>query len=152
MNRESEVAAMLRADATLSALLPGGIYEAGQLPEAGLTDPQATPQAYQAGRLRPCAAVHSRVPVSIFQAISARDGAMGVSQVVEVYIYAREDAQLLWSANEHVYRILAGKRLTHTWALTYVGGEGVRPAPELVDARLIRSEFQLVTIRRSVPV
>ena len=49
----------LEADATLIAILTGGIYDASELPEDGLT-PAAAPGAYTGTRLKPCAVIRFR--------------------------------------------------------------------------------------------
>lgn len=150
MNPESEVATLLRADGPLVALLPGGIYAAGDLGEAGITDPQTTPHAYLGGRLRPCAVVHARAPVPVFQAVSFRDGLAGMRQAIEVYTYARRETNILPAIQQRVYSLLHGRVLTKAWPVEWVGSLGPFPAPELPEARMMRSEYRIVAIRRPV--
>lgn len=152
MSREHEVATLLRADAALVALLPGGIYAAGDLGQAGITDPQTTPQAYQGGRLRPTAVVRARAPVPNFQFVSLRDRHASMNQTVVVYLYARENTATLITAHDVVYSLLHGERLSNAWSATWSDSLGPQVAPELVDAQLVRCEFLIVSIRRPVPV
>lgn len=151
MNWESEVATRLRDDATLTGLVPGGIYAAGVLGEAGITDPKTTPNAYLGGRLRPTLIVRGRAPVPTLGLVNLRDGLASASQVVEVYAYARLDTATLTQAMDRVYTLLHGYALSGAWPAVWAGSLGPIPAPELGDADMVRSEFQIVAIRRPTP-
>ena len=151
MSRESEVATRLRADATLVALVPGGIYTVGDLGEAGITDPKTTPNAWLGGRLRPTVIVRARAPVPSFGLVNLRDGLASASQMLEVYAYARQNHGVLTQVQDRIYTLLQGYALDAAWPTVWTGSLGPLPAPELGDADMSRSEYQIVTIRRPAP-
>lgn len=152
MSRESEVATRLRSDATLVALAPGGIYAAGDLGEAGITDPKTTPNAYLGGRLRPTVIVRERAAVPAYGLADVESGWTSASQVVEVYAYARQNRTVLTQLLERVYTLVQGHAFTGAWPAVWVGSLGPLPAPELGDAYMVRNEYQIVNIRRPAPV
>lgn len=92
MSRESDFATRIAADATLMAVLTGGVYQAGSAGLEGLGR-EATPGAFDAsGFLKPCALVRQRgnVPDG-----NVRDGlaqVVSATQVIEIWLYCDQSA------------------------------------------------------------
>jgi hypothetical protein len=153
MSRESQIAAILRADATLMALLPGRVWEHGKLGVEGLTDPVTTPAAYSGGKLQPAALVRQRakVPTGDLQSIASQR--TSTSQAVEVWVYSSASATIEAVLNR-IYVLLMGKRLAAAFSATWIGGgPGVMPAPEMASGiKTNHEDYRIVFIRRAVTV
>lgn len=147
MSRETEVAARLRADAELASLLPGGIYSAATLGDMGITDPATTPDAWVGGVFQPSAIVRQRTLVPTGEVVDLKDQHASASQVVEVYVYAR-DAMVIEPAQERIYALLQGHVLPRAWPCQWANAVGPVAAPELAGAHMARMDFQIVSIRR----
>lgn len=150
MSRESEVVTLLRADSTLRALLPGGIYSYARLGVAGLTDKKLTPDVWTGGVFNTCALVRQRAPVptGALQSISTK--CTSTSQVIEVWVYAKTSDEIETSL-ARIYALMMGKRLPAAFSATWVGGlPSVMQAPELPpDIKVGRNDYRIVSIRRA---
>lgn len=87
MSREADFATVMEADATLMAILTGGVHVSGEVGPEGISR-HTTPSAFDSdGYLLPCALVRQRalVPDGI-----VRDGQaqhVSAAQVVEIWLY-----------------------------------------------------------------
>lgn len=108
MSRESDFATRMAADATLMAVLTGGVYQSGTVGRLGITR-ETAPAAFDAGGfLLPCALVRQRgrVPDG-----AVRDGAAqatSVAQVVEVWLYEDAGYSAIDAAAGRIYALLEG--------------------------------------------
>ncbi len=107
-NREAEVSAYLRADATLAAILIGGIYASGSLPLEGLGE-SSTPDAFVDGLLLPTAIVRTRARVPAGGIVDLSEQVASASQMLEVWLYADvADQDALHDARQRVYELVQG--------------------------------------------
>ncbi len=148
MSRETEVAAYLRADATLTALLPGGIYSESDMGEAGITSAESTPAVWTGGVFQPCAVVRERMPVPQYQVVDETAQLTDQAQSVEVYVYSRVPATLE-TAHGRIYTLVQGHRFTAAWGARWQGGVSNRRAPELPDVWMARRDYRLISIRKA---
>lgn len=150
MSRESEVVAYLRADSELGTLLPGGVYGYSELGTAGLTDRTQTPDVWTGGVFQACAIVRQRAAVPTGQLQSVQSQRTSTSQVIEIWTYALTD-EAIEAAQNQVYYLMMGKRLTAAFSATWAGGlPDVMPAPELPSKTLVgRNDYRIVFIRRA---
>lgn len=146
-SRESEVAAILRADAALMALLPGGVYSAATLGDMGITDPATTPDVWVGGVFQPSAIVRQRALVPAFDVRDLKEQRTSASQVVEVYTYARDPDEAV-ATQDRVYALLQGVALDAAYPCEWAGAVGPLAAPELSGVALVRTDWQIVSIRR----
>lgn len=94
--------AYLRADATLAALLPGGIYDAQEVSEISR---QNTPGAFDSNKeLRPCMLIRLGPDVP--------DGIRDASRLeLHCYSYARRPAPMLTQVARRLYQLLHERRI-----------------------------------------
>ena len=103
------VRAALAADATLVALLPGGIYDAGAV-VGGEISRQATPSAFDANsELRPCALINGGGDTP------DGPGAIAGRMLVNVWLYHRTSDATLETAAARVRTLLHKAVLTGTY-------------------------------------
>lgn len=134
--------ARLNADATLLALLPGGLYV--NLPVGGLSRDNK-PAAYDTatGKMKVCGVVTGR---NITPRNDLRDKAaqfMTVNQILEVWLYNDRDLTWPFAAADRVYVLLHERPLAGSFGLTLAERIKTR-APELGEAHLLRHDYQVV--------
>lgn len=153
MSRETEGAAVLRADATLVALTPGKIYAYGQLTAAGITDATLTPAVWAGGTFKSAIVVRQRAPVPTGDLQSIRSQRTSTSQAIEVWAYALS-AAAIEAIQNRVYALLMGKRLVAAFSATWIGGgPSIMQAPELPSGIFTNHEdYRIVSIRRALAV
>lgn len=148
MSRESEVVAYLRADDELGDLLPGGVYGQTELGDIGITDKKSTPDVWTGGVFQPTAIVRMRSPVPTGALQSTGTQRTSMSQVVETWVYALDEADIE-AAQNRIYALTMGKRLAASFSATWVGSlPGVVQAPELpAGVKVGREDYRIVSIR-----
>lgn len=149
MSLESAVKTVLAADATLLAILTGGVHSWVDTGRNGLS-PETVEDAYDEGFLLPCAIIRERttVPWGGGHDVAAQTETM--RGMVEVYLYeeGNGDGSALNSAYARIIRLLnqrfvAGAgRLKRTNRLL-----GLRD-PDVSNALMQRADFQVVFIER----
>lgn len=115
MAREDDFATRMTGDATLMAILTGGVHKAGTVGIEGITR-DATPAAFSGGYLLPCALVaqEGNVPTSdvvdyIAQHTSAR-------QRVQIYLYQDSPGYTaIDAAYARLYILFQGHRFSDTF-------------------------------------
>lgn len=126
MSRESDIYAILIADATLLATLTGGVHKRESTGIEGIT--RATvPSAFDSnGYLRPCALIAERatVPDGAVKDLMAQKVSTRV--IVEVYLYADAGAgyTALDTAAARIYVLLQGKQFTGSAEVELVNAVG----------------------------
>lgn len=120
MAHEDEIAALLEADATLLAILTGGVYTAGTVGLDGITR-ESAPDAFDAsGWLLPCALVKQRgnVPTSDVRDYDAQ--VTSATQVVEVWLYSDQGDgyTAIDQAKDRIYTLLQGEMLSDSFEVT----------------------------------
>lgn len=87
MAREDDFATLMAADATLVAILTGGIYKSGTVGNEGITR-ETAPTTFDAnGYLKPCALVAQRAAVPDNQVRDGMAQHTSTVQVVEIWLY-----------------------------------------------------------------
>lgn len=147
-SRESQVAERLRADATLTAILTGGIYRDATLGDEGITNRTTTPDAYSGGLLQPCAIVRQRAMVPGRRVHDEAEQVTDANQVVEVHLYQRGGADQIEAAQERIYALLQGWQAEGAYPADWNGGAAVMDAPEFVGVRTARIDFLFVSLRQ----
>jgi hypothetical protein len=149
MSREAEVAALLEADATLMAILTGGVYTVSELGREGITQDSAPGSFDSDGYLKPTAIVKQRGIVPAGSINDLREKIKSASQVVEIWLYQDTNFDAIDSAQDRIYTVLQGEPLTGTyemdWAFTM---DRMRDEGALNGASMLRIDFQVVSIRR----
>jgi hypothetical protein len=126
VSRESDIYAILSADATLLATLTGGVYKRESTGIEGVNR-TTTPTAFDSnGYLRPCALIAERatVPDGVVKDLMAR--VVSTRVTVEVYLYADSSAGYtpLDTAAARVYALLQGAVLANSFEVELVNVVG----------------------------
>lgn len=129
---------LLAADATLTALLIGGIYSFEQTGRNGLSR-ATTPNAYN-GFLQPCAVIKAG-DVQTIPAI--RDSAAGSRQTVAVFLYDDSSYGSILTARDRVLALLDRQWINGAGFVERVGGSDDARDPKLNNAALIRLDFEV---------
>jgi hypothetical protein len=119
MSFESEVAAILNADAALLLLLTGGVHVSATVGTLGITR-DAVPAAFDAnGYLKPTALVRQRNKVPTGDVLDFDAQIESARQIVEVWLYADSGAgyATLDTAAARVRTLLMGETLTGSFEL-----------------------------------
>lgn len=134
--------ALLEADSTFADPLTGGIYDASELPEEGLT-PTEAPGAWDAyGVLKPCAVIRWRgsVPVDAYPENGSE------RRTVEVYVYQQDGIDTVDAAISRLavllnrYRLIASGKSYH---FKRAGTMGEFVADEVGGANAMMARFQV---------
>jgi hypothetical protein len=117
MSREDEFYDVMSNDAALTAILLGGIYQASQLGEDGITRKE-TPTAFDAdGWLLPCALIVERSRVPSNEIMDYEDQEYSTNQVVEVWLYQDAGFTAIDAAIARLLTLFLGRRLGGSWEL-----------------------------------
>lgn len=146
MSYEAEVAAILEADATLTALLTGGIYTSADVGPLGITR-DTTPGAFDAdGYLRPAALVKQRNRVPTADVLDFDAKLESARQIVEVWLYADQGDgyTTLDTTAARVRSLLMGRQLTDSFELRLaLWIDRQRDTGALAGAAMERLDFQV---------
>jgi hypothetical protein len=125
---------LLEADATLGALLTGGIH-------TGEISRQATPEAFDAhGEVLPCALVkvEAETPTGPYR--------MSARQFVLVYLFQQHDTTAIDSALDRIFTLLHGAKPEGAWECRWVGD--VRDIEDgALRCQMALSRFQVTRLR-----
>lgn len=149
MSHESMLAAMVRVPA-ITAILTGGIYEAGLLTPEGISV-ETTAAAFDAdGYLLPIAIVKQRGLTPTRWATDHEKRAYSFAQVVEVWLYQRIDYATLDLAVPIILSTVQGKWLEgddETFEIDLANiVDRQRDSGVLHDASLIRLDFAITGV------
>lgn len=146
MSFESEVAAILTGDATLMALLTGGVHVSATVGQLGITR-EAVGAAFDAsGWLKPTLLVRQRNRVPTGDVLDFDAKIESARQMVEVWLYADGSAgyATLDSAAARVRSLLMGRQLTGSFELQLaLWVDRAREEGALSGAALERLDFQV---------
>lgn len=149
MSRETQIETLLEADATLMAILTGGIYTSGAVGPEGISR-ATTPSAFDAnGYLKPTALVRQRDLVpdgNVQDGMAQMDSAI---QVVEVWLYADQGDgyTAIDNAINRIYSVLRGVQLEDAFPLELANIiQRQRDEGALAGAALGRIDFAVYSI------
>lgn len=146
MSFESEVAAILQADATLVALLTGGIYTSATAGPNGITRETVSAAFDADGYLRPTALVKQRNVVPTGDVLDFDVKLESARQMVEVWLYSDQSVgyATLDTAAARVRTLLMGRQLTDSFELRLaLWIDRQRDEGALSGAALERLDFQV---------
>ncbi len=150
MSAEDDVKTILAADATLSALLTGGVLTFDETGRQGLSR-GGTPAVFDAttGLLMPCAVVKARARMADGAIVDEAGQETSTRQVVEVWVYQDGDAgySAIDTALARVYTLLHAKHVGDA-AVLWAGNTVVRERdPALENASVGRGDYALHAIQ-----
>lgn len=141
------IQAVLQADATLTALLTGGIYTKRQIGDMGI-DPKnpETEDAYilddEMNILQPCMVIKLRTRVPTRALSDVRLQIVGTSQFVQLDFYDDAGYEDIDAARARVYQLLHARTYANIGAIML---ENQREyfAPELDNAPALRDDYKV---------
>lgn len=149
MAREDDFAARMTADATLMAILTGGVHKSGSVGIEGITR-ETVPSAFSDGYLLPAALVHQR---GLIPDGTIRDGMAqhaSATQVVEIYVYADSGAgyTAIDNAINRLFVLFEGYQFADSFPVEWSNSiEHVRDTGALDGAGLSRIDFAVYSVR-----
>lgn len=154
MSRESEVKDVLTANATLMALLTGGIYTSEEVGVEGVrrgVDAPTNAAFDENGNLKPCAVVVERGLVPFGQWRDLKEKITPTSQMVGIFFYQFRGHSEVALAKNITYTILEGIRLPASYELSW----SFETAPlydmgPVKNSTVLRQDWQVVSLRRPV--
>lgn len=152
MSRESEIASLLAADATIASLLTGGIWTDQEIGVEGIRrgEDSLTNSAFDptTGILRPCAVVRER-GINSYQAGRSHKGKVALlRQVVEIYYYEFRGHDVIDPAKERAYYVLEGVRLTATYPLVWDMETAHYPdVGPVANSTTVRQDWNVYSVR-----
>lgn len=152
MNYEEEVAALMRADPPLMAILTGGVYTDGQLGVEGLRREEGM-DSFAAfnddGVLLPCSVIHQRGKIPTGDIYDHEAINVSMRQAVEIYFYQFRGHDKIDSAALRTFFVLFGKRLTKTYPIECQGESGYfYDVGPVENATTQRQEWLVTFIRK----
>lgn len=138
----AQITALLTADATLTALLTGGIHAFESLPRNGVKELSA---AWANGRMKPLAVVKGRSHVPFGGIKDTQTQFTTSRQIVEIWLYNDGDQKYttLRSAQDRIFTLLHLKRIAGAYQIRYVS-DLIAPDPVLNNAATIRLEYAVI--------
>lgn len=142
MSRETDFETRMEADATLMAILTGGVYAAGSIGLLGITR-ETTPSAFDSnGYLKPCALVRQRPLIPDLQVVDFTVQAASATQVVEIYVYEDSGYTNIDNALNRLYTLFYGYKFSDSFPVEWLGTlDRERDQGALSGASMARMEF-----------
>lgn len=148
MTRETDFETRMEADATLMAILTGGVYVAGALGLGGINRTD-TPAAFDSttGYLKPCALVRQRALVADLQVNDQIAQVASATQVVEIYLYEDSGYSNIDAALSRLFTLFFGHQFTGTFPLEWIGTlDRERDQGALDGSSMARMEFLVANV------
>lgn len=152
LNLEDEFANRMKADATLMAILTGGVYTDTELGIEGLRRDADSPSsdAFDGdGLLLPTAVVRQLAPVPYTAIRDEQEATVAMSTVVEVYFYQYRDRDQVEAAMQRTFIVMEGKRIGKTYPGAYIGESTFfYDSGPVANSNVIRQDWEYTWIRR----
>ena len=149
MTRETDFETRMEADATLMAILTGGVYVAGALGQGGINRTD-TPTAFDSttGYLKPCALVRQRALVADLQVNDQIAQVASATQVVEIYVYQDGPAYTsIDSALSRLFTLFFGHQFNDSFPAEWIGTlDRERDQGALNGASMARQEWLIANV------
>lgn len=144
--READFASRM-ADATLTAILTGGVHQAGLVGLEGITR-DSTPAAFSGGYLLPCALVKQRGNVPTLDVVDYLAQHTSARQIVEVWLYQDAPAYTaIDAAVARLYILMQGHRFADTFEVRLANVlDRERDQGSLAGASMGRLDWQVDSI------
>lgn len=114
MAREDDVATRMTSDATLVAILTGGVFKAGTVGRLGITRDTA-PGAFNGVALKPCALVKQRGLIPDFEIQDFDERHASATQVIEVWLYEDSGFSNIDAAMARLWTLFFGYKFSDSW-------------------------------------
>ena len=151
MTREAEVKALMLADPTLEALLPGGVYTEQEVGVEGIRRGTSSPtaDAFNAdGTLRTCALVREGPIAPMAGTRVVPDKAVGLMQTIYIYFYEMRGKDEIVPAKERTVVVLENVRLTASYPMHWAFETPPIPdAGPIINSTGLRQEWNVVSFR-----
>lgn len=150
--RETEIAELMRNDALVSALLPGGVYTYTETSVEGFRrgDDSLTGSAFDAnGDLLTCALVKQRALMPLSTVRNPTQKFAATRQVVEIYYYENRGYEEIELAKAQVYTLLEGARLSDSYPMHW--DYETAPVPDMGPIQfstVLRQDWIITSVRR----
>lgn len=144
---ENAVAARLRADTTLMAILTGKIWEWSLLGTEGTTSPKTTPDLYDAGLLKPYCVVKAGGEVDDPRIVDEGEQVIAETVKVECWLYERVSSAAITAAKDRIFILLQGKAFPGTLGPKRVFTLTTMPDPQRTGVMLSHVDYQISLIR-----
>ena len=152
MNLELEVAEILRADATMMAILLGGVYTEEEIGVEGIRRGEDSPTALafdDRGVLLPCAVVRHHSPFPVDGVVDEAEGIMSVRQITSIFYYQFRGHAIVDSAKDRGYSILQGTKLENTNKLVFLfETDAIPDMGPVANSTVLRQDWDAVYVRR----
>lgn len=149
MSRESDFATRMLADATLVAILTGGVFKSETTGVEGITR-ETTPAAFSSGYLLPCALVRQRALVPDGAVLDPIEQDTSFTQQVEVWIYADSGAgyTAIDSARDRLFTLFQGYQFSDSAEVFLTNViERFRDQGALANAGLCRMDWLVPSVK-----
>lgn len=152
MSKESDMVALLQADATLMALLTGGIYTDEELGIQGFRRDPDSPAfaAFDAnGSLLPCAVVRQDAEIPLPAVRMPVQKMSGMNQKLEIFFYEARGRDAIVQAKARTHALLEGTRLPGTFPLMWMGDTSIfYDVGPVANSTGLRQEWRCVQLKR----
>lgn len=147
MSLETDFKTRMDADATLMAILTGGVFVSGSLGPLGIARNTA-PTAFDGnGYLEPCALVRQRAQIADLQVVDQIAQAASATQVVEIYVYEDSGYTNIDSALSRLFTLFFGYQLTDSFPAEWIGTlDRERDQGALDGASMARQEWLIANV------
>lgn len=145
---EDEFATRMTGDATLMAILTGGVFKSGTVGPLGITRETATGAFDANGYLEPSVLVRQRSKVPTGDVEDYTDQSTSTSQIVEIWLYEDSAGYTnIDAAMQRIYDLFQGHQLTGTFEARLANTiERARDEGSLNGASMARMDFQVISI------
>lgn len=154
MDREEQIADILRANEQLMTIALGGVYTDKQLGIQGFTreEGSVTENAFdENGYLKTSIVVHSRGPVPTFTLSNHNQKLNSTREVVEVYLYENRGTEDLVVLKDLTYTLLQGARIEDAYPLSWDLETSVYyDVGPVENSTVIRQDWEVISIRKPV--
>lgn len=145
MAREGDFKTRMTGDATLMAILTGGVFVSGETGRDGLTRGDI---AGSDGWIRPAALVRERAVVPDGWVHDQEAQHASARQVVEIWLYEDASYAAIDAAMNRLYTLFQGYMFTDTYPIEWIGGiNRQRDEGSLLGASLGRIDFAVFSVR-----
>lgn len=142
-----EIVDYLSTDATLVALLTGGLYCLEDVGQEGITFSN-TPSAWDGPNLKPCLVVKGRDTMPTREIVDEVEQVMSYRRIIQIFIYAELGEDTLEQAAQLVYNNLQNKSPFTGAVMILFGGDAGRQAEELAGANFVRQDYMLYGLKQ----
>lgn len=149
MSREDDFKTRMEADATLMAILTGGVYTKAETGREGITR-DTTPDAFDGdGYLLPCALVRQRGLTPDGVLLDEMAVQASTAQVVEIYLYEDSGYSNIDAALARLFVLFFGHQFSDSFPLEWAGTPVTRGKDEgaLIGASLARQDWVVYDIQ-----